>query len=291
MSEVTRILHRKNYASIDAARPEQSQAGRKFLITGSCGGLGLHMARAFVTAGADIVVVTSRSMEKAERTAKELEAGGKGRTKVHGYQYQINDEKSVQGLWDAVAKDGFQIDVLIMCATESVPKVSTCTPSVATAFKAFESNVHNQLLNADRFIQQGPKMDNELAPENAPSTASRMAMTRLMQDLAAATPAEEMRIHNIHPGFVLTEIGREWGLKDNDFPYDDASLVANFMVWVATEKAAFLHGRFLWANWDVDELIAMKPKFESDKGFLKVGLQGVTSQDFGLLVAGMQRSI
>jgi hypothetical protein len=34
----------------------------------------------------------------------------------------------------------------------------------------------------------------------------------------------------------------------------------------------------------VDELIAMKAKMEADKGFLRIGLQGVASQDFGKLV-------
>jgi hypothetical protein len=75
------------------------------------------------------------------------------------------------------------------------------------------------------------------------------------------------------------------------FPYDDESLPANFCVWAATKRAAFLHGRFVWANWDVDELEAMKPKLEADKGFLKIGLQGVVSQDFGLLVSGMNRAV
>lgn len=81
------------------------------------------------------------------------------------------------------------------------------------------------------------------------------------------------------------------GLTADSLPFDDASLPGNFYVWAATKKAAFLHGRFLWANWDVDELIGMKPKIEADKGFLKAGLQGVVSQDFGMQFAAMQRAV
>lgn len=44
-------------------------------------------------------------------------------------------------------------------------------------------------------------------------------------------------------------------------------------MWAATKQAAFLHGRFVWANWDVDELLTRKGEFE-DPGFLKLGLQG-----------------
>ena len=74
-------------------------------------------------------------------------------------------------------------------------------------------------------------------------------------------------------------------------PFDDGSLYGNFYVWASTKKAAFLHGRFVWVNWDVDELIAMKAKLEADPGFLKVGLQGVASQDFPMQLEGMKRSV
>ena len=34
------------------------------------------------------------------------------------------------------------------------------------------------------------------------------------------------------------------------------SLPANFMLWLASPEARFLRGKFLWSNWDVDELKA-----------------------------------
>lgn len=34
------------------------------------------------------------------------------------------------------------------------------------------------------------------------------------------------------------------------------------MVWLAQPKTKFLKGRFVWVNWDVDELCAMKEKIE-----------------------------
>ena len=52
------------------------------------------------------------------------------------------------------------------------------------------------------------------------------------------------------------------------------TLPGSFFVWASTKQATFLHGRFVWCNWDVDELFAMKSRFETDSGFLKIGLQG-----------------
>ena len=51
------------------------------------------------------------------------------------------------------------------------------------------------------------------------------------------------------------------------------NLPANFAVWAASPKAAFLHGRFVWAKWDVEEVTeAARAKNAS---FLKIGIQGL----------------
>jgi hypothetical protein len=55
--------------------------------------------------------------------------------------------------------------------------------------------------------------------------------------------------------------------------YLSANLPGSFCVWAATKQAEFLHGRFVWANWDVEELAAMKEM--ADPGFLKMGLQSI----------------
>lgn len=47
-----------------------------------------------------------------------------------------------------------------------------------------------------------------------------------------------------------------------------------FCVWLSASKdAEFLRGRFVWSNWDVDELIQRK-KDIIDRDLLKLGLKG-----------------
>ncbi len=43
-------------------------------------------------------------------------------------------------------------------------------------------------------------------------------------------------------------------------------------MWATSSEARFLHGRFVWCQWDVEELKAMK-EFEHH-GFCRIGLQG-----------------
>jgi hypothetical protein len=52
-------------------------------------------------------------------------------------------------------------------------------------------------------------------------------------------------------------------------------LPASFQVWLAAgTQADFLKGRFLWANWDVEELLARREEIEGSL-LLKVQLTGV----------------
>lgn len=123
MSLVTKTLRRQNYAAIDAASPEQSQAGRKVLITGGTGVIGRAAAQAFVIAGADTVVITSRDAARAADTAKEIEARDQSYTKVRGYEMELRDMDSVKRLWDNLARDGIELDVLILNTTDLVAPV------------------------------------------------------------------------------------------------------------------------------------------------------------------------
>jgi hypothetical protein len=45
---------------------------------------------------------------------------------------------------------------------------------------------------------------------------------------------------------------------------DTPELAAGFMVWLATGKADWATGRYLSANWDVEELIALKDEILRD---------------------------
>ncbi len=55
--------------------------------------------------------------------------------------------------------------------------------------------------------------------------------------------------------------------------FDLFSLSANFNVWLASPEAGFLMGKFLWANWDVDELKSKAKEIEAGTQ-LSIGLVG-----------------
>jgi hypothetical protein len=46
------------------------------------------------------------------------------------------------------------------------------------------------------------------------------------------------------------------------------------MVWLSSPEAVFLKGRFVWANWDIDELKAKAEEFKNNPSLLTTGLLG-----------------
>ena len=62
-----------------------------------------------------------------------------------------------------------------------------------------------------------------------------------------------------------------WKLTLNDTV---AQLPGNFCVWLTSPEAAFLHGRFVWVNWDVDELKARADEIVNKPQELQMVLQG-----------------
>ena len=73
---------------------------------------------------------------------------------------------------------------------------------------------------------------------------------------------------SVHPGVVHTALMEESGMVGKTEEQrqgakavgfiDEESLPADFFVWVSTPDAAFLNGKFVTANWDVEQLAARK---------------------------------
>ena len=96
----------------------------------------------------------------------------------------------------------------------------------------------------------------------------------MLQHFAAeqdTLPERRLRIFSYHPGAFYTP-SAEKNIPKDAFEWEDIRLPADFAVWLAGPQSDFLHGRWVWAHWDVDELIALKERVEREKGFLTVGL-------------------
>ncbi|TVY85686.1 Short chain dehydrogenase, partial [Lachnellula willkommii] len=108
-------------------------------------------------------------------------------------------------------------------------------------------------------------------PKFASYSVAKLAVFRLWDFLAYENP--EISVFHLQPGVVRTGMNKESGGADAVGFEDHVSLPASFNVWLASPEARFLKGKFLWANWDVDELKAQAKELEASTQ-LNIGLIG-----------------
>ena len=105
--------------------------------------------------------------------------------------------------------------------------------------------------------------------------ASKTANAKLASYIAFDLGKKGVKVYSVQPGSVASDMnakGRE-AVDNPPMDYGErsvpcfaensnfrsiASLPADFYVWLVCPEATFLHGRFVWVNWDVDELKARK---------------------------------
>lgn len=84
----------------------------------------------------------------------------------------------------------------------------------------------------------------------------------------------------VHPGVVDTPLFRTAiaGVAEKDLPkdavLDKVALPAHFTVWLASAEAEFLRGRYVWVNWDVEEMIARKEEIQANPSLFTIILGG-----------------
>jgi NAD(P)-dependent dehydrogenase (short-subunit alcohol dehydrogenase family) len=146
-----------------------------------------------------------------------------------------------------------------------------------------------------------------MGPERPTYGLTKNASTLLLQQIAKDTKPNDMQVVSFHPGGVLTESAKRVGGEElkklifddgksksypsiwsiNTYKAKPENLPGHFAVWAASSEASFLHGRFVWANWDVDELKSgpVGEQIDSDEHFLKVGIEGLSEKMGGMLMS------
>ncbi|KAL8400898.1 hypothetical protein RB594_001070 [Gaeumannomyces avenae] len=86
-----------------------------------------------------------------------------------------------------------------------------------------------------------------------------------------------MQVVSFHPGVFHTgSVTDRTGFAAEDLAFDDTSMPASVAVWLALREARFLHGRFNWASWDVEEPATGELRqINEDADFPRVGVVGL----------------
>ncbi|KAK5734142.1 hypothetical protein LTR17_009125 [Elasticomyces elasticus] len=250
----TKVIHRSVYSAIDPTNPDNSTAGKVVVVTGGGAGVGAEIARSFVRSGSKAVVILGRRESVLSAAKKELEALGS--SKILTYAADVVDEAGLNSAFAATEDAVGKVDIVVACAGFMPEVVPAAIAEIGDWWKAFEVNVRGLLLTFRAWMPHKSNSTPSFIYVNAGLSGyspSKIAAASLIGHLQAENP--DLHITNFHPGILETPMATK---SQFAVTRDDISLPAGFAVWLASPAAAWTGGKFLWAHWDVDELIAMK---------------------------------
>jgi 3-oxoacyl-[acyl-carrier protein] reductase len=221
------------------------------LVTGGGRGIGANIARELAAAGMQ-VVVTGRTEEQVERVAEEI----RGRALVGDTSQRADVER-----WAAEAGD---VDLLVCNAGISGPEDPLADPD--DWWHTFEVNVLGVYLCnhalAPRMAERGGGRIVNVASGAAylpmgagrPTaySASKAALHRFSEALAATLAPQGVFVFSISPGLVKTQMTKSFG---DDAPWTPPECAPRLVAALASGEFDALAGRYLHAEHDPPEAL------------------------------------
>ncbi|KAE9405645.1 short-chain dehydrogenase/reductase [Gymnopus androsaceus JB14] len=253
-SKLTPTYHKDTYPSISPTKASLTQAGKTILITGGGGGIGFETARSFAKASASKVIITGRRAGFLDEALVELRQEFQGRpTEFIAHQADVGSDTSITSLWELLHSQNTLVHVLILNAAHIHPLgPDTLSMDKTALMECFDTNVGGNFLMSAYFVKQ------------------------ILRPTGLKLHLDDVQIISFHPGILYSESVATVFDRDT-FAWDKFALPADFSVWAASSEASWLHGRFVWAHWDVDELKSddeVLRRLQEENGYLKVGIQG-----------------
>ncbi|AEF34255.1 MAG: 3-oxoacyl-ACP reductase family protein [Mycolicibacter algericus] len=234
--------------------------GRVAVVTGASSGLGVHFARAFAEAGAD-VVLAARRVEKLAAAAELVAATGRTALPV---ATDIADPDAATNMVEAAMERFGRVDVLVNNAG-----VGTAHPATRETPEQFREVIDINLNGAywaaqacGRVMQPGSSIVNissvlGLTTAGLPQAAyaaSKAGLLGLTRDLAQQWGSRKgIRVNAIAPGFFQTEMTDQYrpGYLDSISHrivlgrMGDPEELAATVLWLASEAGGYVTGQTL----------------------------------------------
>ena len=281
----TKTYHHDQYPAIDPTQTLLDCSKKVVIITGGGRGIGKAIAIGFAKAHAKGIALLGRTKSSLENAAAEVRQASDGLTDVHIVTADIMVQSQVTEAMESTIKHFGRVpDVLINNAGGITGLGSLADLDIDEFMEAYDLNLRGPLTVLQTFIranrQHSP--DTPRTVINLPSGlahvpfagpaasygSSKMAMARITEYAHHEMPS--WNIFNMQPGVVGTDLARAAGRQGEDAP----ELPAGFAVWLAAHPdARKLNGKFIWANWDIDEVLDRAEEIEK-KDLLTLALKG-----------------
>ena len=280
--------HFETYDRIAPVKFRDELRDKSVLITGAGYGIGAAMAQSFAEAGVARIHISGRTENTLRKRVKELRKTFPDII-VEYHVADITSAADVKRLFEGIPKP---VDILVNNASIVNAAVKFIDMDIKDWWRVLEVNVLGTTQVIQTYLRQrrdaAARASRQLPqavvitvnsgaalyfplPDLIAYAPSKAAVARLTELLPLEHADSDVRFVSLHPGSIATGMIE---LLDpvTIGPLSDIKLPADFTVWLASGEADFLAGRFAWANWDVDELVAKKQEIK-EKDLLKTDLR------------------
>ncbi|KAK5165300.1 uncharacterized protein LTR77_009398 [Saxophila tyrrhenica] len=281
----TGTWHTKEQPSGSPSRPEVSAKGKNVLITGGGTGIGAETARYFAQAGAPRIALLGRRKQPMLDTKASLQKEFPN-LDVFVASTDITKKDDVDKAFADFVGAG-KLNVLVSNAAMIGPQESVGEADAGKFVDAIQQNISGAVNVAQAFLRHATEdavvveinssaAHVNFAPKFSAYSVAKLAVFRLWDSLAFANPG--LSVFHVQPGIVNTDMNKEAGGVEAIGFEDHVSLPASFSLWLASPEARFLKNKYLWANWDIEELRRRAEELEAGPQ-LSIGLVGWPFQD------------
>jgi NAD(P)-dependent dehydrogenase (short-subunit alcohol dehydrogenase family) len=277
--------HHARYDAIDPQSAlKDSAAGKVIFIAGASRGIGRATATAFAEAGAKAVYLTARSKEALKESQNLVRKANPG-TQCAYSVCDVTEAKQVEAaVKDCVAQFG-GIDVADANAGCLGPWVKIGESDPEDWWRIWQVNMqgsyHVVRFTLPHLIESAKRRSSEgrsgghlillssigaqfVMPGASDYQTSKHAINRLCEFVQSDHDEDGVKCFAIHPGGVATDLGHNMPVHMHEYLVDDPDLAASFAVWLCSGYADWAKGRYLSANWDVEEFTALKTEILRD---------------------------
>ncbi|KAL6248495.1 hypothetical protein RBB50_004750 [Rhinocladiella similis] len=269
--QFTPDIHRDVYPALEpkSQRLQGIAKGKVVLVTGAGSGFGKGAVLQWANAGATSIILAGRRRSELDRTADEVRKTAPG-VEVLAVAADVASEEDVQRLFDSAFDHFVKVDVVIHAAGVLGPVTNVGESPVQDWWRAFEINTKGAYLVARELVsrtgQQTPTFINTgtaasyfASPGQSAYTMSKLAVNMLLDQLHAEYA--NVRVFNVHPGMAKSSVLRP---ELEIYARDSPALFGSITIYLTGDSADFLRGRFVVANWDVNDLERHKDEIVAD---------------------------
>jgi gluconate 5-dehydrogenase len=239
--------------------------GRRALITGSSGGIGLALAEGLAKAGAS-VVLNGRDAGRVSAAAGPLRAMG---LKIDEAAFDVTDARAVEAAVAGIEKDLGPIDILINNAgiqrrmtLEDFPEETwheLMRTNLDSVFYVAKAVARRMIPRKKGAMINICSVQSELGrPTIAPYTASKGAVKMLTKGMAIDWGKHGIRVNGLGPGYFATELNKAL-VADDKFSgwlcdrtplgrWGQVDELVGAAVFLASDASSFVSGHVLYVD-------------------------------------------